>query len=286
MQHVRIKQAAEPGPGELAAGHARDAWLRALADFDPTRAETIKHDARSGVHRARMHGRDVIVKVASLASLADGLKHALRASQAWRQWRGAERLRRAGVDVAACLTLASARTADGRPVEVLLLEAIAGEHVLQHLAGVLTIERERAIAAGIGLGLAHMLDQGLANRDHKLSNLIVAADAGDPGGCRVVIVDSVAIRRIGAASRPAALTRMLADMLVEALGCGVPVRLALRRRLVREYLRAVWHAHEGDSGNRVEFEEWELGSARAIWRRVDEAIRGRPIGPPRVSPLR
>lgn len=193
--------------------------------------------------------------------------------------------------------------------ELLVLERVPGEHALQHLADGLTISQERALCAAVARCTAALIESGLMNGDHKPSNLMVTRLEPDPGvllaaptspsppthaahAAAVALVDTVDIRRVSPSGRQAALVRMLAALVIEPLGCGVPVRMALRRRGLRAMLRALWLAGAESAGpgttpaDDAEYRAWESGSARTFWLKAGEIISAHKIGPPRVSPLR
>ncbi len=289
VRRVRIKSIAG------AEGVSAAEWAAALEAFEPAQGRVIKvdGDGDSGVFAARLASREVVVKVRAMSSAWDRLRHATEISQAARQWRGTAALTQAGVAAARCLVLARGEAASGS-VELLVMERLSGEHVLQHLAdGDLTLAQERAVSAAIGRGIAAMQSAGLFNGDHKPSNLIVMETGtgaglleGDDKAAQVVIVDTVAIRRVGIAGRGKALTRMLAASVIEPLGCGVHVRRTLWRRGLRGVLRASWDAQGGGPEDEAEFDAWERGSAKAIWRAVAQIVSRHPIGPPKVDPLR
>ncbi len=299
-------------------------WLSALSEFDPRRiieegparngggaTKVLKAEGGSLVIRTMLAGRAVVVKSARLGGVVGRVRAMLRLSRAHRHWRGAEVLAGLGVRTARPLVLAQ-RGGE----QFLVLEALDGLTVLEHLArpGIARAE-ERALARAVGVVVSRLHLGNRFNRDHKPSNLIVtnvsSGASGGAGGIEVAVIDCVGIQSSRGMSPEQPLARMLASLLLEPLGCGVAPRLAQRRRVLREALRASWEADAhrapparvsgpeltgGQEGQReveapaevgfeVGFEEWERLSGRVLWRAAAQRVLAHGDPTPRVDPL-
>jgi len=252
-------------------------WTDALEHFDPATAPALKHEGRGGVYRLPGAPVEAVVKVIPLDSAWARIKSWLRVSRAWRQWRGTALLVGSGVPTARCIALARTPGAD-----LLVLEAAPGLTLLEHLGrpGASLVEERRIIVA-VARSLAALDAGGLFNRDGKPSNIIITpATAAGP---EAVIIDAVGVSRRGTRPPDLLLARMLASLVIEPTGCGVPPRLALRRRFLREVLRAQWTgAGEADPDN---FGPWEAASARGLWRLVGDLIAAHGSPMPNTNPL-
>lgn len=214
MPGLRVIRAALASDGAAWAGAlSGGAWL--------SRARVLKRDGATTVYRARLLEREVVIKCWELAPKAR-LQALIGNTRGLRHWRGAARLRKAGI--ATAWTWALLRGPDaGKAVEFLVMEALPGRTLLQHLAdGDLTVGEEHALAKAVGAQIALMARHALHNRDHKPSNLIVT----DPSRAAVAVIDCVAI---GRHFRP---DRMLASLVIEPRGIGRPPRRSLMMRTV------------------------------------------------------
>lgn len=196
----------------------------------------LKREAESAVLRATIAGRDVVIKIRKLARFGDRIKHILDLGRASRQWRGSELLARLKISTARPLALATEHR-NKEAFEWLILEALPGKTVLQHLADRdLTARQEHLIACELGILAESLHTRGYFNRDPKPSNLIVTSL--DP--VRIAVIDSIAIQR----RRDRGLERMLASMVIEPIGCRCPPRRALMMRAVSvcrsESPRVLW----------------------------------------------
>jgi hypothetical protein len=98
---------------------------------------------------------------------------------------------------------------------------------------------------------------GVFNRDHKPSNLVVTG--ATPGGARVAVLDTVAVRRLG---RPAGLTTVPLERLVlEAIGVGAAPRRTLVARFVREWVSGMATGTPAER-RRARREVWRVFAAR------------------------
>lgn len=259
-QGVRVLRA---GPNEDGA-----AWVAALAEWDRA-AEVLKDDAGTTVWRARLNGRDVVVKCWSLGAGAR-VKSWLRASRGFRHWRGAAWLAEHGFGTAKCFALVRGR-ADGKSVECLVMEALQGKSVVQHLADQdLSVPQEHALARELGRMAARMNAAGGFNRDHKGSNLIVMRMRRD-GGYDIGVIDCLAI-----GGRHPDCGRMLFNVLIEAIGVGVWPRRSIRMRALRAAVEeAVARCSREDRREAV----------RLIWADIRMMVDMNRAPAPRVTPL-
>ncbi len=215
------------------------AWANALQAFterDKTRfgepghqpghqTTTLKHDGPASVYRTTLLGCDLALKRLALSSPTARLKNFLHLSRSFRQWRGAGLLLSASIDTAAPILLATQRSSP--PCEFIATEFIQGPTLLSLFAqGLFT----PALSAALGQHLARVTRAAhLFNRDHKPSNLIVTQPdpqphphCGTPDACRIIVLDTVGIRRISPASHLRFAARMLASLIIEPTGCGHP----------------------------------------------------------------
>jgi len=254
-------------------GFAAAEWERALARA--TEPVCLKRfpDGECRVWRTMLSlghtQREVVVKLQPLGSWRKLIQSWLGLSQHARQWRGAERLAAKGFRAARGRVLLRGENDTG-PVELLVLESLPGRTVLEHFAQDLSLREQRALARALGRHAAAMTNAGLANRDSKPSNLIVDW-TGDPPA--VAVVDTVAIRPIGTGPEPArrALIRMLRDLLLEPIGCGVRIRQTDMMRALRATTDAqgrAWKRHR-----------------TAVWREVSDRIAAHGDATPIDRPL-
>lgn len=245
---VRVRRAARGvDAGALAAELGRGVWLAS--------ARTLKDERGSWVKRARLGGVEVVVKCRRLGSTGDVLKAALGFGRADRHWFGAALLTGKKIATARPLLLGHARVG-GVAHELLVLEALEGRTLLEWVAadarGEVGATLCRTLGASAGALVRRLSEAGLFNRDHKPSNQIVT----DPDAGTISLIDCVAIRRTHAG-----IERMLAQLWIEAAGCGVPPRA----RMVARGLRAASGGGAGSAG-RAERREL-LEAARAIVQR-------------------
>ncbi|MFN0012109.1 MAG: lipopolysaccharide kinase InaA family protein [Phycisphaerales bacterium] len=255
----------------IAPGESAAAWQGALAGFDEASARVLKRDGADVVLAATVSGREVVVKGWLLGTLWARVKHRARGSRAWRQWRGAELLRGAGIGTPACYAVVTERGAAGVRAW-LVMERVEGRSVLEHLAaGDLSARQEHAVARAIGGMLRGLVRAGVHNRDGKPSNVIVTGfDAA--GEARVAVIDTVGVRR-----RRADVVEMMKNLCMEAMGHGCMARRGLRMRVVREVV--------GAPSGRLRRPPPPEGEEREMWRAVGERIEGHGDPMPRVDML-
>lgn len=246
-------------------------------------AETSRID---GVYRATLtvdgEERQVVIKCRVLRRLGDQLKARLTMGRADRHRRGAASLAEHGIDTAAVLTQAYGRVDDTTarrscPVELLVMEYIEGRTLLEVMAAIAeerddapSVKEQHELARAIGRQLYQLQINTLRNRDHKPSNLIVCKD--DSEKWRVVVIDTVAIRQ-GSTAR---ITRTLAALTIEPIGCSCLPRRTLRMRTLKAYADAF-----GKPFSR-EYIKW---SVYGIWSRVHRLIERHGDSRPKINPL-
>jgi hypothetical protein len=269
-------------------------FVLGLGTADGSELENLKSGKHSFVGRATLDGQPVVVKWRELTTLNDRAKCGFGASRAFRQWRGARRLARAGIPAARPYALlvqygvsnSSAATGQSAgngadPREWLILESIPGKTVLHHLAdGELSLIDQHALARAVGVQVGAMLRAGLCNRDHKPSNLIASFEDGVP---IVTLIDTVAIRR---RSNPGEMVRMLATLLIESIGVGVAPRGTIAFRVLRDAC-AAWL--EGTLARPLGTHKGDRKALRALVRstakRVEQYIRFHGDPTPKDNPL-
>jgi tRNA A-37 threonylcarbamoyl transferase component Bud32 len=257
MANFRVIKAALVADGE--------AWASALAEGRWQRAaRVLKRDGRTTVYRTRLLEREVVIKCWELGRKAR-LQAVFGATHGMRHWRGAARLRKAGIATAWTWALLRGKQGTG-PVEILVMEALPGKTILQHLADRdLSVREEHALAAAVGAQIALMARHALHNRDHKPSNLIVT----NPPLAAVAVIDCVGI------GRRFRLDRMLASLVIEPSGVGHRPRRTLMMRTVRACIADAPEIFAGGS------RRWR----KEVWRLVSRVVQNHGDPTPRVDPL-
>jgi hypothetical protein len=246
-------------------GYAAREWQAALGAIDwdapdhaggPRRLKTRDGDCTVWLAALTLPGRaaTVVLKVDPLPNWWEVFRSWLGLTRAHRQWRGARLLQSRGFHAAGGLALLRGTTG-GTIAELLVLEALPGKTVLQHLADDdLSVGQQHALARALGRHAAKLLRAGLINRDAKPSNLVVSWHGDTPA---IAVVDTVAVRKLlmprsGRTESP--LSRMLRDFLLEPLGTGPPPRRTLMRRTLRattDTTGRAWKKHRDAHWNRV-----------------------------------
>ncbi len=158
--------------------------VRGLLATEP--AEVFKDEPRrSRVTRVPYADADWTVKVYYMKPLKAAVNHRLRATPGWREWRNANRLAQAGIRCNPPVALLH----DGA-TQTLVFRYIPGRscHAIAEERDQLEPDARSDLAQRIGTQIGRMLNAGLVNRDHKLSNLI-ETDGGEP-----VIIDPLGVR--------------------------------------------------------------------------------------------
>lgn len=235
----------------MGAGEDSAQWAKALAD--PAwrdRAELLKEDGDVQVLRVNLFGQAVVIKIWKLKRLKRRIQSMFNATPAWRHWRGALLLKDKGLATAEPIGLFRVRQ-DGVWMDVLVMEALKGKSVLEHLAaGDLSVRQEHVLARAIASQLTLLTKSGIRNRDHKPSNLIVT-HIDDNGAC-VAIIDCVGIKRLEWIGDDEPLD-MMTSLVLEPTGCKCPPR----RTLMMRVLRTCWGVDDRDDWPEVKREDWE-----------------------------
>jgi len=217
-----------------------DAAVAAIRGVDwPGDAVVLKDRPDGTVLRRTLLGRDLIFKSEPVSSAYRRLQVRVGLSRGRRTWDGARWLIAQGVDAARPLALLDGRSGERR-VECLVLEALPGVTLLQHLGDEPDSQRTLDIADAVGRNIATMFLAGRFNRDHKPSNMIV-----DPSEPRVSIIDTVAIRPIAPGFEP--LERMLAPLILEPSALGAPDSWGFVERAAHSAAREILRPSAGVS---------------------------------------
>lgn len=297
----RVSAGKERGGGDP----SREQWERLLRDpatyraarvlkCEPAGAASDLSSAAGGwvgrvsIKPAIADGRshaDVVLKVRALRTRWARAKVFTGFGRAERHWRAAAMLAMSKIAAARPLCLAVAWI-DGVACEVLAMQALDGPTLLDCIArahaGTLDLAQQHRLAEAAA-GLASNLGVArLFNRDHKPSNIIVTSLTDR--AAELAMIDCVGVRRDWSPLDEAHLEQMCAKLLIEPIGCGVPVRRALwmralvsmwqraptttrqeRRLAFREFVEVVSNliARHGDPRPRVNPVEHQPGTARA-----------------------
>ena len=255
----------QKGPGQDGAQ-----WARALAD--PAwrdRAEVLKKDGDVQVLLVEMLGKMVVIKQWNVSRFKRRVQSMFNATPAWRHWRGALLLKKKGIRTAEPIALFR-YIHEGTWIEVLVMEALNGRSVLEHLAtGELSVRQEHLLARAIASQLNTLTNAGIRNRDHKPSNLIVTHI--DDNEASVAIIDCVGIKRDSSFMSDEPLDMMISLML-EPAGCNCPPRRTLMMRVLRSYDGA------------VDDIDWR-DVRRDAWEHVSCLVQNHGDPTPKINPL-
>lgn len=219
-----------------AFGYSAREWSASLRGVDWSRATRLKSNDRRSVWRATItiggRAHDCVFKVERMDTPWRRFRSFVRATKAHRQWRGAERVTKAGLATSSPIAVLR-----GRGVEVLVLAYLEGRTLLHVMAEGLSVPDERWLCGEVAETISALMDAGLFHRDFKPSNLIVRPDGGGIG-----LIDTEGIRSAVPGSRcsfidPVVLSMMM-DLYREPTGSGVRPRGALQLRLCRAVDRA------------------------------------------------
>ncbi|MFI4897502.1 MAG: hypothetical protein ACIARR_06720 [Phycisphaerales bacterium JB059] len=252
------------------AGYAPDQWARALAGVDWSGAELLSDKPRSSVWRAELvvqqRPMTLVIKCEPIDRLKRKLQKLVRSTHAFRHWRGAELLMKHGLRTAEPKAVVYGAR-DGVEVECLIMEALEGKTVLQHLAdGDLSVREEHAVARAVGR-FTRAIQARAPNPDCKLSNLIVLEDDR-----QIAMIDCVGV------GRAAELERMLAIQCIEALGVGLPIRRPL-------LYRALLGADATQARVPPRRRSTRTPGVRRRWREVERLVQAHGDPTPEHNPL-
>lgn len=213
--------------------------------------DLLKEGRNSIVEMHEVASRRWVVKRAARSGVAERVKSAIRLSPLWREWRGARRLRRAGVRC--CQPIAMVRGRDVRGREMLIMPFVEGPTLHRFIREVNEPAERRVVAEATGRQLHRLLHVGLVNRDHKTSNLIID-EACRRGGEQPMLIDPAGLRR----ATPDRVARMFARLLETAVKAG-----AISKREMLTVLRAAF------PGRPVEERRRARRSIAAAYRRMN-----------------
>lgn len=294
-------------------GYAASEWERALSEIDWTKPhaqggperlkiKTLPDGTKDAtVWRATLtlgkREHEVVLKVEPLDSIGKQIQSLLRRTKSFRQWRMAKLLEHE--EVPAAQPLAVIRGGNSPQREVLFLESVPGPTVLEAIASSPTPDARRKTARAVAQYLRDLESGNLWNADSKPSNLIVDQKAQP---WRIVLVDTVAIRREPAYSRKNPFAdgslktrmclvsggkqRMLRDLVLESMGTGM--------KLTRtDLMRVLTHScidHFGSSSAERPWDDlWEplqwRRDRRLIWDAVARLIDEHGDPSPKDDPL-
>ena len=261
-------------PFALASGEDPNQWARALAGDWRASATLIKGTGDgSGVEVwfAEFGDRHVVVKLWPLRSLKRRVQALFRATPGCRHWKGAAWLLEHELPTAEPLALL--RSAGTPRHEALVMQRLPGRTLLEWMADdSVSVRLQHTLARITGGSVARLLSVGF-NRDHKPSNLIVIESEQKP--IDIAIIDCVAIR-----PGPVLLEDVqseLAMLVIEALGCGVIPRQALRMRALKAYLQLRADMSGAPSNSR--------GSLQKLWHGISETVEAHGDPRPKIDPL-
>jgi len=260
------------------AGYSPEQWARGLAGVDWSRAELLSDKPGSSVWRATLvvqkRPQALVIKCEPIDSLKRRLQMLFGKTHAHRHWRGAELLTRHGFRTAEPKAIVYGRR-DGVTVESLIMEALDGKTVLEHLGYPLPVDLLHRAIDAVGLHLVAMWRHGLWNRDGKPSNMMIV-DGAKPA---VAMLDLVGLRRAGWIEE-SDWARACRDLVLEPTGCGVPPSLATRMRLCRRLHAGLAGGSRStpDSGRWRDFRD-------ELWSAVSEMLEAHGDPRPAHDPL-
>lgn len=250
------------------------------------RAKVLKQEGKAWVRLADpsedsvdRKSPPIVVKCRPIGSLRRRVASVLGLGHAHRQWRGAQRVRDAGVETGTPLAMARADI-DDVPCELLALEYVEGPTLLEVMSQVTSnasdapsVRQQHAIARAAAESVKKLLAARRANRDHKPSNLVVVGGASaEP---KIAVIDCVAIKRFGwFGIDEYEGEEMLASLMIEAIGCGCRPRGAL-------WMRALRAAARDDCNSRAE----RRANIRALFQDVVDLIGAHGDPTPLTNPL-
>ncbi len=252
------------------------AWaeaLRAADDLDELKSTDTVRVTAARIALGRTPS-EVVVKGEPVRTLRSRVRARLRMSRLDRQWVRAELVReRCATPIARDLALLHARDTLGVRWVLLITERIPGHTLLQHMAfasGSPRIER-RGITRAVGRIPAQLAEGELFNRDLKPSNVLVRESDAQP-----VLIDAAGVREAGPdLTRERLLAPMLASLVIEPTGCGIPIAETDRWRALRACVDEIG----------VPARE-RRAECRRLWRAVAHVVDHHGDPTPKDNPLR
>ncbi|MFG0315024.1 MAG: hypothetical protein ACF8LL_12685 [Phycisphaerales bacterium] len=239
-----------------------EAWAEALASTS-WQVEILKQDGDVTVSRARLLGRDVVVKCWRHRRLKRRLQAIVNATPGCRHWSSAQRLSAAGIRTAATHALVRGRDASG-PFEVLVMERLEGRTLLEHVArSELTVREMHALARQVGEHVAASILNNVVCVDGKASNIIVLDGA-------LGVIDCADVRGVSDDDPGDALFVLI----IEMIGVGCPPRRTLAMRTLLSVIDAWGELSVSRRAFRNE-----------VWRSVEQWVREHGDATPKVDPL-
>jgi len=206
---------------------------------DLERNSIKKEVARSSVDWVEIQGKNWIIKTYHMPAWIVWVYQCVRATPAWREWRGSFAVESAGCRANPPLALVH-DFSRGVDAQCLIMPFIEGQSLGQLLVqwskepsnDPQVRDLRLGLAKAMGRQIAALMKAGLINRDYKPANLMV-----DPAcrqqGCEPVIIDPLGVRaRVDEARR----LRMLVTLLRTTLAAG-PVSARECVTLLRAVLR-------------------------------------------------
>ena len=189
---------------------------------------TMKDDRRSLVQLWALDGRFWVVKHYRGSAWKTFWYHAVGRTPAWREWRYARQLRRCGVRVIELVALVHERRW-GKWRQALVSPYVDAPNLHQWLCRPdLEPAQRRRIAQAVGRQVGQIAAAGLANRDHKVSNLLIDAachrDRGEP-----LIIDPARVKRRVSDQPVYAMLALLAQTAQRARALTIAEKLACLR---------------------------------------------------------
>lgn len=259
------------------SGGAAAHWTGVIERCEGGEGQVLKAEGGASVIAlpGERGAKGLVIKRWELRTLSAKVKSAFHASRAWRHWKGADLLTKAGVRTAVCYAIARSKGKDGVAVEWLVMDRLAGQTLLQHMAdNDLPVQTQHRLAEAAGRMLAALMKAGLYNHDGKPSNLIVGPDPQRSLAPQIAIIDCVAIRKLAKFGVEGKMIHMLAALVIEATGCKCPPRRALMMRALKSFANT---AH-------LDRAAWR-GPRNRTWQTVAAFITAHGDPTPKVNPL-
>lgn len=247
----------------------------------PERVERVlKAEGDSHVVLLRLGERRVVLKLMLMRGWVARTRCWLGITRHHRQWQGAEWVRAAGVFTSQPLAMGTIHATEQSGTlmagQWLALAYLEGPTLLESFRSAEPMpenhrrRRQHALAVQAGESVRKLARARLYNRDHKPSNLIVLRSDPRDIHAPVGVIDTVGIRRArGGKLHRSSLERMLASLIIEAIGCGVVPSVWARRTALRVAMGA-WDPRT---------------STMHVWRAVRRIVESHGDPTPKIDPL-